>query len=49
VLDKTYAQIDQSFMGFCNVTNFFGALKPKNIVKLSEAEILKISGKLEKH
>ena len=48
VLDKIYAQIIQRFTGFRNVTNFFGVLEPKNIVKLSEADILKLSTKFEK-
>ncbi|WP_422542948.1 hAT transposon family protein [Methanosarcina sp.] len=30
------------------MTNFFGVLEPKNIVKLSEAEILKLCDKFEK-
>jgi hypothetical protein len=48
VLDKTCAQIIQRFTGFRNVTNFFGVLEPKSIVKLSEADILKLSTKFEK-
>jgi hypothetical protein len=42
VLDRIYSQINQRFTGMHNVTNSFGVLEPKNIVKLPEANILKL-------
>lgn len=48
VLDRTYEKINQRFTGMQNVANYFGVLEPKNLVKLPEADILKLCEKFEK-
>jgi hypothetical protein len=47
VLDRIHAQINQRFMGMRNITNCFEVLEPKNIVKLPEADILKLCKKFQ--